>query len=125
MSVYPTVAVRYIAFDFSHTDSARYDNLRNQLSELDVGILVNNVGRMYDFPNDFDQIPEESLWDIININIGAVTMMSRIVIPQMKVKRRGLIVNISSGTEAQPMPLAAVYGATKSYTKSFTLGMQI
>jgi 17beta-estradiol 17-dehydrogenase / very-long-chain 3-oxoacyl-CoA reductase len=123
VSLYPTVVVRYIAFDFSHTDSARYDNLRNQLREMDVGILINNVGRMYEFPNDFDQIPEQSLWDIININIGAVTMMSRIVIPQMKVNRRGLIVNISSGTEAQPMPLAAVYGATKSYTKSFTLGM--
>lgn len=111
----------HISVDFSH-GAVIYDNLRSQLKHLDIGILVNNVGRMYDYPNDFDKISEDLLWDMININIGAVTMMSRIVIPQMKLQRRGLIVNISSGCETQPMPLSAVYGATKSYTRNFTLG---
>lgn len=60
---------------------------------------------MYDFPNDLDQISEDLLWQIININVGAVTMMSRIIIPQMKINRRGIIVNISSGSECQPTPL--------------------
>lgn len=110
-----------ISVDFSH-GAKIYENLRNQLKHLDIGILVNNVGRMYDFPNDLNEISEDLLWDMININIGAVTMMSHIVIPQMKANRRGLIVNISSGCESQPMPLSAVYGATKSYTRSFTLG---
>jgi 17beta-estradiol 17-dehydrogenase / very-long-chain 3-oxoacyl-CoA reductase len=82
-----------------------YDEISRQLQLLDVGILVNNVGRMYDFPNDLDQIPEDLLWQIININVGAVTMMSRIIIPQMKINRRGIIVNISSGSECQPTPL--------------------
>ena len=111
----------YVSVDFSH-GAQIYDNLRNQLKHLDIGILVNNVGRMYDYPNDFNEISEDLLWGMININIGAVTMMSRIVIPLMKVNRRGLIVNISSGCESQPMPLSAVYGATKSYTRSLTLG---
>lgn len=112
----------YISMDFSH--GARiYEKLKNQLKHLDIGILVNNVGRMYDYPNDVNEISEDLLWEMININIGAVTMMTRIIIPQMKVNQRGLIVNISSGCESQPMPLSAVYGATKSYTRSFTLGI--
>lgn len=84
--------------------------------------MVNNVGRMYDFPDNLEKVPEELLWQIININVGAVTILSRAVIPQMKSKRRGIIVNISSGSECQPMPLSAVYGASKIYVKNFSLG---
>lgn len=112
---------KIISTDFSKGPEI-YENLAKQLNQLDIGILVNNVGRMYEYPNEFDLVSEDLIWDIININIGAVTMMTRITIPRMKVKRRGLIVNISSGSESQPMPLTAVYAATKSYTRNFTLG---
>jgi 17beta-estradiol 17-dehydrogenase / very-long-chain 3-oxoacyl-CoA reductase len=77
---------------------------------------------MYDFPDDFEKVPEQLLWEIININVGAVTILSRAVIPQMKEKRRGIIVNISSGSECQPIPLTSVYGASKIYVKNFSLG---
>lgn len=112
---------KYIVADFGKGEEI-YDNIRQQLQLLDVGILVNNVGRMYDFPDKLHNITESLLWQIININVGAVTMMTRAVIPQMKTKRRGIIVNISSGSECQPVPLMAVYGATKIYVKNFTLG---
>jgi 17beta-estradiol 17-dehydrogenase / very-long-chain 3-oxoacyl-CoA reductase len=92
------------------------------LNQIDVGILINNVGVMHECPNKFDEISEEAIWDMINVNIGAVTMMTKIIIPRMKHKNRGLILNVSSGAHCQPMPLAAVYGATKSYTKTFTIG---
>jgi 17beta-estradiol 17-dehydrogenase / very-long-chain 3-oxoacyl-CoA reductase len=77
---------------------------------------------MYEFPDNLEKIPDDLIWQIININIGAVTMMSRMVIPQMKKNRRGVIVNVSSGTEAQPLPLMTVYASTKVYVKNFTLG---
>lgn len=100
-----------------------YDVIREQLRLLDVGILVNNVGRMYEFPDNLDNVPEELIWQIININVGAVTMLSRIIIPQMKINRRGIIVNVSSGTEAQPLPLSIVYASSKAYVKNFTLAL--
>lgn len=78
---------------------------------------------MYEFPDNLENVPEDLLWQIININVGAVTMMSRMIIPQMKCNRRGVIVNVSSGTEAQPLPLATVYASTKIYVKNFTLGL--
>lgn len=75
--------------------------------------LVNNVGRMYDFPDELSNVSEQLLWDIVNINIGAVTMMTRMVINDMKQAGRGAIVNISSGSELQPLPFMAVYAASK------------
>ena len=70
------VKTKCIAIDFG-SGREIYDEIRKELQVLDVGVLVNNVGRMYDFPNDLDQISEDLLWQIININVGAVTMMSR------------------------------------------------
>lgn len=115
------VKTKYIVADFGDGKEI-YDNIRQQLQLLDVGVLVNNVGRMYDFPDELDNISESLLWQIININVGAVTMMSRAVIPQMKINKRGIIVNISSGSECQPAPFMTVYGSTKVYVKNFTLG---
>lgn len=112
---------KFIAADFGDGKEI-YDNIKNQLQLLDVGVLINNVGRMYDFPDELDNISESLIWQIININVGAVTMMTRAVIPQMKVKKRGIIVNVSSGSECQPAPLMTVYASTKVYVKNFTLG---
>lgn len=119
-STYP-VKTKYIVADFGHEKSI-YENIKQQMQLLDVGILINNVGRMYDFPDELSNISEDLLWQIMNINVGAVTMMTRMVIPQMKANKRGIIVNISSGSECQPAPMMAVYGATKVFVKNFTLG---
>lgn len=112
---------KYIAADFGEGKEI-YENIKQQMQLLDVGILINNVGRMYDFPDELDNIPESLLWQILNINVGAVTMMTRSVIPQMKINKRGIIVNISSGSECQPAPMMTVYGASKVFVKNFTLG---
>ena len=116
-----SVKTKYIAADFG-SGKEIYEEIKQKLQMLDVGILVNNVGRMYDFPDDLDHVPEDLIWQIININVGAATMMSRMIIPQMKINRRGIIVNISSGSECQPTPLMTVYASTKTYIRNFSLG---
>lgn len=81
---------------------------------------VNNVGTQYSYPMYLGEVPEDELWDIININIGATTLMTRLVIGQMQKRGKGAIVNISSGSELQPLPLMTVYAATKVYINSFS-----
>lgn len=75
--------------------------------------IVNNVGRMYDYPDELGKVSSDLLWDLININMAAVTMMTRLCINDMKQRGKGAIVNISSGSELQPLPYTAVYGASK------------
>ncbi|XP_025835919.1 inactive hydroxysteroid dehydrogenase-like protein 1 [Agrilus planipennis] len=70
------------------------------------------------------EVPDQELWDIININVGAVTMMTKMIIEEMKNKGRGAIVNVSSGAELQPLPLMNVYSASKVYVKSFTMALR-
>ncbi|XP_055385849.1 inactive hydroxysteroid dehydrogenase-like protein 1 isoform X3 [Condylostylus longicornis] len=86
--------------------------------------IVNNVGRMYDYPEELEKVSEKVLWDIININIGATTMMTRTIIGTLKSNRKGAIVNISSGSEVTPLPYMNVYSASKMYIKGFTLALQ-
>jgi NAD(P)-dependent dehydrogenase (short-subunit alcohol dehydrogenase family) len=83
-------------------------------------VAVNNVGKQYEYPMYLGEVPEAELWDIINVNVGATTLMTRLVINGMKERRRGAIVNISSGSELQPLPLMTVYAATKVYVRSFS-----
>jgi 17beta-estradiol 17-dehydrogenase / very-long-chain 3-oxoacyl-CoA reductase len=59
------------------------------------------------------EVPKEELWSIINVNIGATTMMTRIVLQGMKKRGKGAIVNVSSGSEIQPLPYMTVYAASK------------
>lgn len=103
-------------------DRSRGNSLSPSLSFS--SFAVNNVGRMYDFPDTVDQVPEDIIWDVLTINIGAVTMLTRKIVPQMKRARRGAIVNIGSGSELQPTPYIAVYAATKKYITYFTQALE-
>lgn len=68
---------------------------------------------MYEVPDELCNVPMEVLWSLINLNIGAMITMTRIVINGMKKRRKGAIVNISSGSELQPIPYITLYAATK------------
>lgn len=76
-------------------------------------ILVNNVGTNLAFPQYITESKDEDLWNVLNVNCGAVTMMSKMLLPQMRARQQGAIVNVSSGSELQPLPLMTVYAATK------------
>lgn len=77
---------------------------------------MNNVGTQYTYPMFVSEVPEETLWNIINVNVGAVTLLSRMLIEDMSKRGRGAIVNVSSGSELQPLPLMTVYAASKVTT---------
>lgn len=68
---------------------------------------------MYEYPQELGTVPEDVVWSMILTNIGSVTMMTRLLVNDMKQRKKGIIVNVSSGTALQPAPLAAVYAASK------------
>lgn len=74
---------------------------------------VNNVGYLTPYPKLVTETSREEAFNIININIGATVEMTRIILPQMRKKKRGVIVNISSLSEICPLPFFSIYGASK------------
>lgn len=74
---------------------------------------MNNVGVNTTYPMYVTEVPPQSLWEMLNVNIGATTLLTRMILPQMQKRQKGAIVNVSSGSELQPLPLMTVYAATK------------
>ncbi|KAH8353514.1 hypothetical protein KR084_011530 [Drosophila pseudotakahashii] len=93
-----------------------------QSHRLIYKLTVNNVGS--GTPASLLKWSQEAAQNIIDTNVVAVSQLSRIFFQRMKAaKIRGAIVNVSSGTELQPLPYGAYYAASKAYTRSLTLAL--
>ncbi|XP_069799783.1 very-long-chain 3-oxoacyl-CoA reductase-B-like isoform X2 [Dendropsophus ebraccatus] len=94
-----------------------YPKVEQELRELDIGILVNNVGMTYsEKPVPFLGVPNvgEKVTAIMNCNMTSVVQMTRIVLPTMIQRKKGLIINVSSEAGSHPFPMLTIYSATKS-----------
>ncbi|XP_049756862.1 very-long-chain 3-oxoacyl-CoA reductase-like [Loxodonta africana] len=103
-----------------------YGAIEEGLKGLEIGVLVNNVGMLYDegFWKMLDvEDPAKRLSDIVNCNMMSVLQMTRIILPQMVSRRRGIIINVSSLSESRPNPFLAVYSATKVFVRNFSLAV--
>lgn len=107
-----------VAADFSKGQEV-YDKIWEKIKDKEIGILVNNVGVMYDYPNYFLDVPVEKLWQIIHVNTAAATIMTHMIMPQMVQRRRGAVVMVSSGSCSQITPQMTVYAASKSFLDYF------
>ncbi|XP_041367419.1 inactive hydroxysteroid dehydrogenase-like protein 1 [Gigantopelta aegis] len=107
-----------IAADFSKGMEI-YAKVMKAIGDKEVGILVNNVGVMYDYPQLFLDVPAERLWQLIHINVAAATMMTHGLLPQMVQRKRGAVVMVSSGACSQITPQMTIYAATKSFLDYF------
>ncbi|NWW35647.1 HSDL1 protein, partial [Panurus biarmicus] len=113
------VETDFIVADFSKGREL-YPAIKEALKDREIGILVNNVGIFYAHTDYFTNLSEDTLWDLIHINIASATMMTHIVLPGMVKKKKGAIVNLSSAVCYQPTPMLTVYGASKSYLDYFS-----
>jgi 17beta-estradiol 17-dehydrogenase / very-long-chain 3-oxoacyl-CoA reductase len=92
-----------------------YTKISQQLADVEVGVLVNNVGVSYEHAEYFTDIKEEDVDRLIQVNIKAATYLTRAVLPSMKQRKKGAIVFVSSISGVSPAPLLAVYSASKAY----------
>ncbi|XP_067828325.1 very-long-chain 3-oxoacyl-CoA reductase-like isoform X3 [Heptranchias perlo] len=100
-----------------------YGPIEAALKDLNIGILVNNVGKTYTMlPCYFLDVPnvDKEILDIMNCNALSVLMMTRIVLPHMLERKKGVIINISSEAGTHPHPLLTMYSATKAFVNFFS-----
>ena len=122
ISIFVILGIRclLIAQDFS-SPSALPSIIKNLESrQLDIGVLVNNVGLMGPHWMPFLELEEQMVRDIINVNVSAGTGLIHALLPDMIRKGRGAIINISSTCGAFPVPYLATYAATKHFIAAFT-----
>ncbi|XP_012668877.1 testosterone 17-beta-dehydrogenase 3 isoform X2 [Otolemur garnettii] len=116
-------SVKIIQVDF--TKDGIYEYIKDKLKGLEIGILVNNVGMLPDlFPRYFLNTPDE-MQSLIHCNITSVVKMTQLVLTQMESRRRGLILNISSGIALFPWPLYTLYSASKAFMCMFSKALQV
>jgi uncharacterized protein len=108
------------AFPLDLTSSAApqflFDQLRRENIAIDV--LVNNAG--YGKLGAFTQIPYAESAGQIELNITALTHLTKLFLAPMLERKAGRILNVASTAGFQPGPLMAVYYATKAYVISFS-----
>jgi short-subunit dehydrogenase len=85
---------------------------------LDIEVLVNNAG--FGLAGPFATLPAESQLGIIDLNIRALTALTRAFVPGMVARGRGYVLNVASTASFLPGPLLAVYFASKAYVLSFS-----
>ena len=83
-----------------------------------IDLVVNNAG--FGTSGEFHTLDPDRLADEINVNIAALTRISRAALGQMVPRGRGYLLNVSSVASFQPAPKLAVYAATKAYVTSLT-----
>ncbi len=91
-------------------------------NKLSIGYLVNNAG-FGDYTR-FDESDWNRQLDMIQLNITALTYLSRMLIGDMKSRESGMILNIASTAAYLPGPYMAVYFATKAYVLHFSEAIQ-
>jgi short-subunit dehydrogenase len=112
------VEVRVLAQDLTDPKSPQviFDALA--ADGVEVAVLVNNAG--FGAVGSVADLPLEKQLDMIQVNVTALTHLTRLFLPGMIQRRSGGILNVGSTAGFQPGPYMAVYYATKAYVLSFT-----
>jgi uncharacterized protein len=89
-----------------------------EAASVAVDVVVNNAG--FGELGPFAETDLESARRMIEVNVAALTVLTKLFLPGMLARRGGRILNVASTAGFAPGPLMAVYYATKAYVISFS-----
>ena len=83
-----------------------------------IDVLVNNAG--IGVLGALEAMPMSLVREVFETNTFGVIVMTQAVLPQFRARRSGMIINVTSSTTLAPMPLVAVYTASKAAIEAFS-----
>ena len=86
-----------------------------------IDVLVNNAG--IGLMGAFEATPMSTVRELFETNTFGVMAMAQAVLPAFRARRSGVIVNVTSSATLAPMPLVAVYTASKMAIEGFTASL--
>ena len=112
------ITARVVTLDLSDPAAppALFDQLKNQ--HVTVDVLINNAG--YGCFGNFVDIPWEKEQQMLQLDIVALTHLTKLFARDMVKRKFGYILQIASIGAYQPSPTYAAYSAAKSYVRSFS-----
>lgn len=108
--------VRIISSDLSKKESCI--ELYNTLKEDNIDLLINNAG--FGIFGNFNETDLEKELNLINTNITAVHILTKLFLKDMVNKNSGKILNVASIAGVAPGPLMATYYSSKAYVLRLT-----
>ncbi len=94
----------------------------DQLGDLDI--LVNNAGTTH-APGAMEDVNEEEFDRVFAVNAKSVYLTARHLVPAMKARKSGVILNIASAASVSPRPNLIWYSASKGWMITTTKAMAI
>jgi uncharacterized protein len=117
VSEYSSVKVNCFCCDLSRANAAaEVHEWSKQFGE--VNVLVNNAG--FGTFGYLNEIASERESAMLQLNIMSFYFLTRMFLADMERRGSGRILNISSNTALQPVPLMTAYSASKSFVKHFS-----
>jgi len=112
------VKVMVIVKDLATPNGAKEIYEEVKLASIEVNYLINNAG--FGGRGKFHERAWEQDLAMINLNVVALTALTRFFLPDFVKRNEGRILNVSSTASLMAGPLQAVYFATKAYVTSFS-----
>ena len=89
-----------------------------------LDILVNNAGVTH-LPAPMEEVSEADFDRVLAVNVKAVYLAARQVVPHMKARKSGVILNIASTAGVSPRPRLTWYNASKGWLITATRSMAV
>ncbi|KAL1216408.1 Very-long-chain 3-oxoacyl-CoA reductase 1 [Cardamine amara subsp. amara] len=121
-SKYSQIQILTVVMDFSGDIDEGVKRIKETIEGLEIGILINNAGISYPFAKYFHEVDDELLNNLIKINVEGTTKVTHAVLPSMLKRKRGAIVNMSSGAASliPSYPFYSIYAGAKTYVDQFS-----
>ena len=110
----PSARLRVLQLDVTDAQSIR----RAIAAAGPIDVLVNNAG--FGAPAPFELTSMETVRALFETNTFGTIAVTQAVLPQMRERKSGVVVNVTSSVTLKPLPLVGIYRAAKAAVNAFS-----